>query len=123
MSKLFPQAITALAGFVLSPGAVHAQDVEAGRAAYAQCIACHSTDGNNSAGPTLKGIIGRKAGSSEGFRYSRAMKNAGTTWDAASLSAYLADPQKAMPGNVMPFPGIPDAKQIADLVAYMATLK
>lgn len=103
--------------------AVQAQDVEAGKAAYAQCIACHSTDGSTGAGPTLKGIVGRKAGSSEGFRYSRSMKNAGVTWDAPSLGAYLTDPQKALPGNVMPFPGIPDAKQVADLVAYLATLK
>jgi cytochrome c len=99
-----------------------AQDAVAGKTAYAACSACHATDGSNGAGPGLRGIIGRKAGSLEGFRYSRAMKAAAITWDAASLDAYLADPQKSVPGNVMPFSGIPDARQRADLIAYLATL-
>ena len=99
-----------------------AQDVGAGKTAYAACSACHAIDSSNGAGPGLKGIVGRKAGSFEGFRFSRAMKASGITWDAASLDAYLADPQKAVPGNVMPFSGIPDKKQRADLIAYLATL-
>jgi cytochrome c len=124
MAKLFRERTIVVVCTSLSIGAVHAQDVEAGRAAFAQCIACHSTDGSSGgAGPTVKGIIGRKAGTAEGFRYSRAMKNAGITWNAASLGAYLTDPQTEIPGNVMPFPGIPDANQDADLVAYLATLK
>ncbi|WP_042877108.1 c-type cytochrome [Cupriavidus necator] len=123
MSKLFRQAIAIFASFALNAGAVLAQNIESGKAVFAQCAACHSTDGASGAGPTLKGIIGRKAGTLEGFRYSRAMKSAGTAWDAESLSAFLTAPQKAVPGNVMPFPGIPDAKQIADVVAYLRTLK
>jgi cytochrome c len=51
------------------------------------------------------------------------MKEAGTIWDAASLDAYIAEPQKVVPGNVMPFSGVSDAKVRADLVAYLATLK
>ena len=103
--------------------AAPAQDAIAGKAAFAACSACHSVDGSNGAGPSLQGVVGRKAGAFAGFRYSRAMKEAGTTWDAASLDAYIADPQKAMPGNVMPFSGIPDAKVRADIVAYLSTLK
>ena len=106
---------------IVSPLA-HAQDASAGKAVFAQCTACHSTDGSNGVGPSLQGVVGRKAGTFPGFRYSRAMKAAGTTWDATTLDAYIADPQKALPGNVMPFSGIPDAKQRADLIAYLKTL-
>ncbi|MCJ0763595.1 c-type cytochrome [Variovorax terrae] len=101
----------------------HAQDAAAGKTAFAQCAACHSIDGSNGAGPSLQGIDGRKAGIFPGFRYSRAMKAAGYAWDEKTLDAYLADPQKAIPGNVMPFSGVSDAKQRADLVAYLKTLK
>jgi cytochrome c len=100
-----------------------AQDSAAGKKAFAQCAACHSVDGTNGVGPSLQGVIGRKAGSFAGFRYSRAMKAAATTWDAVSLEAFIADPQKAVPGNVMPFAGVPDARERADIAAYLATLK
>jgi cytochrome c len=100
-----------------------AQDAAAGKAAYNQCIACHSIDGSNGAGPSLKGVDGRKAGSVPGFHYSHAMKSAPHNWDAQMLDAYLADPQKVVPGNVMPFSGVADAKQRADLVAYLLSLK
>ena len=103
--------------------AAPAQDAAAGKAAFAPCAACHSVGGNNGAGPSLQGVIGRKAGAFAGFRYSAAMRAVGTTWDPVSLDAYIADPQKAIPGNVMPFPGVPDAKVRADIVAYLATLK
>jgi len=103
--------------------AAPAQDAIAGKAAFAACSACHSVDGSNGAGPSLQGVVGRKAGGFAGFRYSRAMKAAGTAWEAVSLDAYIADPQKAIPGNVMPFSGLPDAKVRADIVAYLGTLK
>ena len=103
--------------------AAPAQDAAAGKAAFASCAACHSIDGSNGAGPSLQRVVGRKAGAFADFRYSRAMKAAGTTWDAASLDAYIADPQKLIPGNTMPFSGVPDAKERADIVAYLVTLK
>ncbi|HEY8010903.1 MAG TPA: cytochrome c family protein [Rudaea sp.] len=100
-----------------------AQDAAAGKQAYAQCAVCHSTDGTNGVGPGLQGVLGRKAGAFAGFRYSRAMKGAAITWDDKSLDAYLSDPQKMVPGNVMPFSGVVDARQRADLIAYLKTLK
>ena len=103
--------------------AASAQDAAAGKAAFARCSACHSVDGSNGVGPGLQGVLGRKPGSFAGFRYSRAMKAAATNWDTTSLEAFIADPQKAIPGNVMPFSGVPDAKERADIVAYLATLK
>ncbi|APW36265.1 cytochrome c family protein [Rhodoferax koreense] len=115
--------LTTAAWALLSITTAQAQDVAAGKAAFAQCAACHSIDGTNGAGPSLQGVDGRKVGSFPGFRYSRAMKATAYNWDAAKLEAYIANPQAAIPGNVMPFSGLPDAKQRADLVAYLQSLK
>jgi len=92
-------------------------------AAFTQCIACHSVTGSNGVGPSLKGIMSRKAGSYPGFRYSRAMKSYGKPWDKTNLAAYLANPQQAVPGNTMPFAGVPDASQRNAIIAYLATLQ
>jgi cytochrome c len=112
----------AIALFAMSSPA-RAQDATAGKAVFAQCVSCHTIEDASGAGPTLKGVLGRQAGVVADFRYSRAMKNAGFAWDAAKLDAYIADPQKLVPGNIMPFSGIEDAKERANLVAYLATLK
>ena len=56
-------------------------------------------------GPSLAGIVGKKAGSVSNYNYSPAMKGSNLTWDVATLDAYLSDPQKSVPGNKMPFPG------------------
>ena len=111
------------AALVLSHGNAQAQDAAAGKAVFGQCAACHSLDGKNGVGPSLKGIVGRTAGSAPGFHYSHAMAKVGKPWDAASLAAFVESPQNAVPGNVMPFSGVPDAKQRADLLAYLQTLK
>jgi cytochrome c len=115
--------LVGIAGAVLIPaGSVLAQD-PAGKAAFAQCSVCHSTDGANGVGPSLKGVVGRKAGDFAGFRFSRALKASGLTWDEKNLDLYLTDPQKAVPGNVMPFAGLTDPKLRAALIAYLASLK
>ena len=123
MKTPYAKSLVFFVGIVLLPGVANAQDAAAGKAVFSQCTACHSTDGSNGTGPSLQGIAGRKAGSFPGFRYSRAMKNAGRNWDAASLDTYIANPQAAVPGNLMPFSGVADAKQRADLIAYLLTLK
>jgi cytochrome c len=71
----------------------------------------------------LKGIIGRKSGSVEGYNYSDAMKNANLTWDVATIKEYLADPKKKVPGNKMVFAGIKDPADEDNLIAYLETLK
>ena len=91
-----------------------------GKQAFAACAPCHAPD-QNGVGPKLGGVLNRTAGSVEGFRYSRAMKNAGIVWDEKTLDAYLAEPQKSVPGNLMPFSGIADAQQRRDLIAYLAS--
>ena len=92
-------------------------------APFGQCAVCHSTDGSNGTGPTLKGVVGRKAGSVAGFRYSRAMRAAGIVWDEDTLDRYLRSPQDTVPGNIMPFSGVPESAQRAAVIAYLRTLK
>ncbi len=99
------------------------QDAAQQPAVFNQCAVCHSTDGSNGTGPTLKGLFGRPAGSVVGFRYSRAMRGAGIVWDAKGLDDYLRSPQDFIPGNVMPFPGVPDSAERAGLIAYLRSLK
>ena len=71
-------------------------------------------------GPSLADVIGRKAGSEQGYNYSPAMKQANIVWDAKSLDAYLTDPQKVVPGNKMPFPGLKTDHDRADVIALLA---
>ena len=87
------------------------------------CAACHATDNSARLGPSLHGIVGRRSGTVSGFRYSRAMKNANITWDEKSLDAYIEAPQGLVPGTTMPFAGIPNSGDRADLIAYLETLK
>jgi len=76
--------------------------------------------GKNMLGPSLAGIMGRKAGTESGYNYSAAMKQSGLVWDGNTLDAYLADPQKLVPGNKMPFPGLKTDHDRADIIAYLA---
>jgi len=106
---------------VAAASVARAADPEKGKAVFEQCAACHSLDGTGDYdGPSLKGIIGRKAGSLEDYRYSAAMKRSDVTWDAATLDKYVADPQAFIPGNRMAFAGIGDKAQRDDLIAYLA---
>jgi cytochrome c len=106
------------------PGAsaAGAADIEHGKQVFQTCAACH-TDKPDALGPNLVGVLGRKAGSRDDFRYSNAMQRAGFTWDAANLKQYLADPQAKVKGNRMPFSGLANSKDRDDVVAYIATLK
>ena len=101
----------------------YAQDAGHGESVFKACAACHAKDHTNRVGPGLQGIIGRTAGTVAGFRYSRAMKQAGLVWDEKSLDAYIAAPQKVVPGNTMPYAGLKNDKDRADLIAYLVTLK
>ena len=103
-------------------GTCRAQDVEIGKQVFAACAPCHAPD-QNGVGPKLGGVLNRPAGSVEGFRYSRAMKNSRIVWDEKSLDVYLTEPQKLVPGNLMPFSGIADARKRGDLIAYLGTLR
>jgi nitrite reductase (NO-forming) len=94
--------------------------VEVGRQVYKKCQACHSLEpGKNGVGPSLAGIIGKKAASVDNYNYSPAMKASNLTWDVATLNKYLLDPQKTMPGNKMPFPGLKTETERNALIAYL----
>jgi cytochrome c len=100
-------------------------DAGRGRVIFNQCLACHApnpTDVPNP-GPDLRGVIGRPAGSVPGYRYSRALRNVRRSWTEMALDAFLADPQAAVPGNTMPFPGMTDDTERRDLIAYLKTLQ
>ena len=90
-----------------------------------QCSICHSTKahGGPSVGPSLFRVVGRKAGTEPGFDYSKAMKHAGLVWTEANLEKYIADPQKVVPGDKMPYTGLKDAAKRHELVEYLNTLK
>jgi cytochrome c len=95
-------------------------DPKAGKVIFVQCAACHSLEPDeNKQGPRLAGIFGRKAGTVEDFNYSDANKNSGIVWDEATLRKYLPDPQAAVPGTKMAFPGLKDPKQVEDIIAYL----
>jgi len=99
------------------------QNVDAGKQVYEQCVACHAAAATNGVGPGLQGIIGRKSASLSDFRYSPAMRRAKLTWDEKTLDAYLQHPQNIVPGNLMPFSGLEDPGQRADLIEYLKTIK
>jgi cytochrome c len=115
--------ILAISLAAAATSALAAGDPAQGKQAYQACAACHSvTQGATGVGPSLFGVVGRKAGSAPGFNYSQAMKDSNLTWTEKTLDAYVANPQKAMPGNHMPYPGMPDAKLRSALIAYLETL-
>jgi cytochrome c len=102
-----------------------AGDAAAGKVLFTQkCGICHSVEqGKNKIGPSLYGVVGRKAGSLDGYNYSEAMKNANRTWDDATLDTYLANPREVLPGVKMIFKGLPDESDRQNVIAYLDTAK
>lgn len=115
-------AILLLGTMMAAPAAV--ADVAAGRALYEQCAACHGATGDGTEqGPTLHDIVGRKAGQTQNFRYSRAMQRSGIVWSEETLARYLSNPQDVVPGNRMPFGGLATPEESKDVVSYLEGLK
>ena len=107
--------LTAVSGAALADG-----DAEAGKKVFNKCKTCHTLEaGVNKVGPSLAGIIGRPAGTVEGFKYSEAMAGSGLTWDAATLDQYLADPKGFVPGNKMAFVGLKKEDDRENVIAYL----
>ncbi len=105
-------------------GSARAADAAAGEAVFkSQCSICHSVvAGRNQVGPSLAGIVGRKAGQVPNFHYSPANKDSGLTWDEATLDRYLTNPKEIVPHTIMTYGGLKDATKRANLIAYLATL-
>ncbi len=116
-------AALAVAGLFASTSA-QAQDAAAGEKAFGKCKACHTVEaGKHRVGPSLHGVVGRKSGTAEGFKYSDAMKKAAVEWTPENLSKYLADPKGFIPGNKMVFVGIKDETERANVIAYLEAQK
>jgi cytochrome c len=99
----------------------HAQgDASRGEKQFVDCASCHSlTAGENGVGPSLAGVIGRKAATLDDYRYSPALKRSNIVWTTQALETFIADPQKAVPANRMPYAGMTNAGERADLIAYL----
>jgi cytochrome c len=121
MNPFFSLAVT-IVGMSLSVSA-RAQSGDPGRGErlFRACAPCHSLENNRSmTGPSLADLWNRKAGSIASFRrYSPALKDSGIVWDEKTLDAWIADPQHFIPGNTMTFPGLKDARQRTDLLAFL----
>jgi cytochrome c len=104
---------------LLLPVAASAQQADGERLFRQRCGACHSLEpGQNRAGPHLSGVIGRKAGSVEGARYSAALRESDIVWDGGTLDTFLAAPRQRVPGTSMTV-GVPNAAQRAAIIVYL----
>lgn len=114
-------ALTLVAGLVAAATPSAAQDAAAGEKSFSKCRPCHMIGENakNSVGPILNGVIGRPAGSVEGYNYSAANKGSGITWDDATFLEYIAAPNAKIKGTKMAFAGIKDPTEAANLLAYL----
>lgn len=97
-----------------------AGDAVAGKKVFRKCKACHSVKtGKTGAGPTLHAIMGRAAGTVEGFKYSEAMKSSGVVWTAKTMSAFLTKPKDYLTGTSMAFAGLKREEDITSVIAYL----
>jgi cytochrome c len=117
MSRL---TIIALGVAALAAAPALAADPENGAKVFKKCQTCHDIKAEkNKVGPHLVGIVGRPAGSVEGFKYSDAMKNSGVTWTEENIAIYVKDPKGFIKGNKMAFPGLKKDEEVADLIAFL----
>lgn len=122
-SLLFLSLVAATA--TLSLEARASADVAKGGDVFAEeCAECHSVrEGKNKKGPSMFGVVGRKAATVPDASYSDALKGSGLTWTPDKLDAYLAAPKKFVPGGKMKYDGLAGAAERASLLAYLTTLR
>jgi cytochrome c len=121
MNRLSSMAAIAIVLGLWSSAYAEEGNAALGRRIFGACAACHALQpGKNMTGPSLAHLWNRKSGSLPDFaRYSPALKSAGIVWNDKTLDAWIADPQHLVPGTTMTFPGIKNAKQRADLLAFL----
>lgn len=114
--------LSTVAGF---PAFADDAAVVAGEAFFHQrCQTCHNPEADKKTfGPSLVGIVGRKAGSIGGFAYSDAVKNSGIVWTEAALHAWMEDNDKMLPGTRMRHIGVTDVAEQEMIIAYLKSLK
>ncbi len=117
MQVLLSEAFVALAS---GPLLAQAGDPAAAEKDFNTCKACHVLDAETTrVAPYLLGVIGRPAGTAEGFTYSPAMKESGIVWDEETIAEYVVDPRAYIPGNRMAFPGLKKQEDVTNLLAYL----
>jgi cytochrome c2 len=110
---------TALSSSAIVFGAEHSV-LKAGEKQFSKCATCHSLEvDKHMAGPSLAGLEDRTAGSQPGFIYSFALEESSIVWTQETLSLFLEDPQRIVPGNVMAFGGLRKAEQREALIVYL----
>lgn len=121
MNRTIRAACAAVALAVLAAPAHADGNAEAGKRVFNKCRACHVIDntGRHKIGPNLMGLFGRKAGTSKGFNYSKAMRESNVVWNEQTLEKYLKDPRKFIPHNRMAFVGLRSEKEREDVIAYL----
>jgi cytochrome c len=104
------------------PAPYNTADIANGQRKFAVCRSCHTLNagGSDMTGPNLHGLLGRKAATHGGFKYSDALKASGITWDAATLDPWLENPRTRVPGTKMVFAGVSNPKDRVDLIGYLA---
>lgn len=135
MKKLL-MSVGVVAGLTMGASVAQAAgDAAAGKDVFKECMACHTVEaGKNRVGPSLHGVVGRKAGSIEGFRYSKPMQEkaaAGFVWTPENLKAYLLAPKEVVPGGTMSYAGLKKSPKysataettVEDLIAFLSENK
>ena len=113
-----PAILAAVVVGATAPGL--AADAGRGEQLFVECASCHTLEkGVHNVGPSLSGVFQRKAGAFDDYRYSPAMKRSNITWTAEELDKFIADPQMIVPANRMPYAGMTNATDRADLIAYL----
>lgn len=118
-----PASALAAQAAPLAPAATEALDDPAalrrGEQVYSRCVACHAIEANRT-GPQHCGLFGRQAGTAPGYdAYSPAMRHAKIVWDDRSLDRFLQAPTEFLPGTAMGYAGVKDARERADLIAWL----
>ena len=104
---------------ILTVSIANTADLVKGKKVFKKCVACHSLqEGKNKIGPPLNNLLGRKAGSVKGYKYSKAMKNSGVVWNEESLDKFLTKPRKFIPKTKMSFRGIKKKSLRDDLISF-----
>lgn len=117
--RAFAGALLAFAaGWALAADGPLKGDPTAGKAVYDRCLACHALAYDRT-GPRHCGLFGRRAGSVKDFAYSEAMKRSGIVWNEKTLDRFLANPLAAVPGTAMGYAGVTDARERANLIAWL----
>ena len=113
-------AVAVAVVLAVTSGSALAADAAKGKKVFNKCKACHSLEeGKKKLGPSLHGVFGRVSGTLDGFKYSKAMKEAAITWDETTISDYLAAPKTYIPKNKMVFVGLKKEADRANLIAYL----